>query len=245
MEAAHPQRSAGDGEPTDIPPESAAGPASGEPFDVLAGNPFPPVVTVPGQDGQPVQVRLERLDEVVYAPDLDSLPLDPHIRQYVTQFCAAWSQSWLTVPGKVRRGFPEPPRTAQIVLGEAQIHAMLGLADDERVRAVVVDPLTTQVRFVVESPRLAPKYDWGVEPPVVQLPLAAAYEGRQEQGENVDELTVARRQLAALEFRSATAQREYTEAIGDARRRVDELTARQAGRRARAREVLDRGVRLA
>lgn len=232
MKAAHPQRSAGDGEPMDSTAESAAASqAPGAPFDVLASNPFPPAVTVPGRDG-PVEVRLERLDGVVYAPDLLSLPLDPHIRQYVTQFCAVWSQSVLTVPGKVRYGFPEPPRTAQIVLGEAQMHAMLGLADDESLVGVVVDPLTTQVRFVVQSPRLAPKPEWGVEPPIVQLPLAASYEGRREPGEDVDELTVRQRQLAALEARLGTFRRETEAAIAEARRRVDELLAGEAAQQA-------------
>ncbi len=175
-EAAHPQRD-------DAEPASASGepPPAGEtpttPSDgPLAKNPFPPAMTVPGVDGTPVTVQLAVLDGVVYAPGLDDLPLAPQIRQYVTQYCAAWSSSVLTT-GKLTEAPPAPPRRGQLVFDQGQLHAMLGLAGDESLVAVVVDPLTTAVRFVIDSPRLPRKPAWNCEPPRIGLPVAAWYEG--------------------------------------------------------------------
>jgi hypothetical protein len=165
-EAAHPQ-----------PAETPAPDAGAEPVDAVGKNPFPTSMSVPGLAGQTVDVDLATLDGVVYAPHLDDLPLAPHIRQYVTQYCAAWSQSVLTV-GKLESGSmaAAPPRRAQVVFGERQLHAMLGLAADETLVAVVVDSMSTAVRFVVESPRLPRKPYWDVEPLAVTLPIAAHYE---------------------------------------------------------------------
>lgn len=178
--AAHPQQDektdgagqswlAGPGQPDDqrltLAPDAA----------VMTMNPFPSSMSVPGEDGTPVEVELAVLDGVVFAPTVDSLPLAPHVRQYVAQYCAAWSSSVVTT-GKLAQHWPAPPRRAQIVFRESQMRAMLGLADDEHLVAVVVDPLSTTVRFVVDSPRLPPKPYWDVEPLVITLPVAAHYE---------------------------------------------------------------------
>lgn len=164
-EAAHPQRD-------DAAPADAQGPDQ----LVEVKNPFPSAMTVPGVDGQDVVVELSSVDGVVYAPRLDDLVLAPQVRQYVTQYCAAWSSSVLTT-GKLQNASVSPPRRAQVVFHEAELHAMLGLAADESLIAVVVDPVTSTVRFVVESPRLPRKQEWNVEPPYIRLPVAAFYEG--------------------------------------------------------------------
>ncbi len=165
-EAAHPQH--------DEPGPAPAGPEPAPPDGALA-NPFPEQMTVPGADGRPVTVALAVLDGVVYAPGLDDLPLPPPVRQYVTQYCAAWSSSVLTT-GKLATA-QEMPRRAQLVFRESQLHAMLGLAADERIARVVVDDLTSTVRFVVESPRLPAQPAWDGGPPIIGLPIAAWYEG--------------------------------------------------------------------
>lgn len=162
-EAAHPQHD-----------EADTG-AAGDDM-VVVKNPFPPTMTVPGLDGEDVTVELVAVDGVVYAPRLDDLPIAPHVRQYVTQYCAAWSSSVLTL-GKLESTWPEPPRRAQVVFEESQLRAMLGLATDEVLIAVVADPVLNVVRFVVESPRLPRKHAWNVEPICVRLPIAAYYEG--------------------------------------------------------------------
>jgi hypothetical protein len=143
-----------------------------------ARNPFPSTMTVPGPDGEDAVVELAVVDGVVYAPMLDQLPLTPAVRQYVTQYCAAWSASVLT-SGKLDAQWPAPPRRAQLVFQESQLHAMLGLAPDERLVRTVVEELTGAVHFVVESPRLpVPEHRDG-QPPYITLPVAAWYEGRQ------------------------------------------------------------------
>lgn len=163
-EAAHPQPEA---------PE----PAPAEPTSVGPKNPFPSSITVPGQNGEDVEVELATVEGVVYAPLLDQLPLAPHIRQYVTQYCAAWSGSQLTT-GKIESGTmaATPPRRAEIFFGESQLHAMLGLAADETLVTVDADPVNCQVRFVVDSPRLPRKPWWDVPPLRITLPIAAHYE---------------------------------------------------------------------
>lgn len=166
-DAAHPQ-----------PTEPASEQASTEPPDVAAKNPFPTSMTVPDAGGQDLTVDLAVVDGVVYAPELDDLPLEPHVRHYVNQFCAAWSQTVLTGAKLAAAAWPAPPRRAQIVFGEDQIRAMLGLAPDESVVATVVNPLDGVLRFVVESPRLPPKPFWNVEPLQITLPIAAHYEAR-------------------------------------------------------------------
>jgi hypothetical protein len=184
--AAHPQQDekkaggepswlAGPGLPDDQRIKLAA---DAVPVDLLEENPFPPSMTVPGLNGKPVTVDLDVLDGVLYAPGLDDLELAPHVRQYVTQFCAVWSQSILTV-GKLADSWPAPPRRAQILFGESQLHAMLGLAPDERLTQVIVDQATNAIRFFVESPRLPMMMSWNMEPPYAGLPLAAHYEVRQ------------------------------------------------------------------
>lgn len=160
-EAAHPQRT-----DADMPQLED---------DVVVKNPFPSAMTVPGLDGDDVVVELVALEGVVYAPRLEDLPLAPHVRQYVTQYCAAWSASVLTA-GKLEASWPAPPRRAQLVFRESQLRAMLGLAADESLITVVSDPVANVVRFVVESPRLPSKERWDCEPPYVPLPIAAYYE---------------------------------------------------------------------
>lgn len=164
-QAAHPQRD-------DEPADTAAG---SEPGGAVVKNPFPSAMTVPGEDGQDLVVELSVVDGVVYAPGLDDLPIGPFLRYYVTQYCAAWSLSVLTV-GKIEAGSPEPPRRVQVVFSESQLHAMLGLAGDERLVRTVVDQLTGAVHFVVESPRLPPQPFRDMEPLNVNLPIAALYE---------------------------------------------------------------------
>jgi len=141
-----------------------------------AKNPFPSSMTVPGLDGQDVAVELAVVDGVVYAPRLDDLPVSAQVRQYVTQFCAAWSSSVLTT-GKLEAQGPPPPRRGQLAFTESQLHAMLGLAADERLVRTVVDELAGTVRFVVESPRLPQQPHWNGGPPLIGLPVAAWYEG--------------------------------------------------------------------
>lgn len=177
-EAAHPQRDAGepdkaaDEKPEPVLTEEQWAAAIDEPK-----NPFPSKMTVPGLDGQDVEIELGVVDGVVYAPMLDHLPLSPQVRQYVTQYCAAWSSSVLTT-GKidVQWAAPTPPRRAQINLTESQLNALLGLAPDERLLRTDVDGVTGAIRFIVESPRLPmmPYYDGG--PPPISLPIAAFYE---------------------------------------------------------------------
>lgn len=237
MKAAHTQRAAGvsDGPKDPLAEEPAAGdvestyPLAEEPAgfedrraaaeELLKENAFPTLMMVPGRDGTPVEVKLSVLDGVVYAAALDSLPLDPRVRQYVLQFCAAWSQSWLTT-GKIQASWPllDPPRRAQLVFTESQLHAMLGLGGDEAIAAVVVDPLSSTVRFVVDSPRLAPK-QWNTEPPVIGLPVSAWYEGRQGDGDSRG-AAGALRQLQALRARALSSALEWSAAIENAQRRV-------------------------
>lgn len=219
MKAAHPQRTPA----RDPRPEQVDEPAAGG--DLTASNPLPTHMMAMGTDGTPVRVELAMLEGVMFAPYLDKLPVSPEVRQYVTQFCAMWSGSVLTT-GKVRTQYPAPPRRGQLLFHESQLHAMLGLADDESLVAVVVDPLTSSVRFVVESPRLGPK-EWNSEPPMIGLPISAWYEGRTGDGDSGG-VDAAQRQLDALVARSETSQREWAEAIGAARRRVDALRGEAA-----------------
>jgi hypothetical protein len=76
-----------------------------------------------------------------------------------------------------------PPRRAEITIDEVEAKAMLGLAADESLRAVLHDPRTGRLSFVVESPRLPPlgahgglKPSWDVPPRLVKLPLSDHYE---------------------------------------------------------------------
>lgn len=163
-DAAHPQ------------PDVATDPG-GEPDRLLAANPFPSQVRVPGLDGEPVVVDLSVVDGVVYAPGLDDYPLTAPMRQYVTQFCATWSQSVLTT-ARVEQQAQERPRRGQLIFEEMQFHAMLGLAADERLLRIDVEQVTGRVRFVVESPRLPQQPYWNGGPPIVTLPIAAYYEDR-------------------------------------------------------------------
>jgi hypothetical protein len=170
--AAHPQQDAD--EPAGVAePAEVAGPDAGT--SAPPKNPFPPTMTVPGFAGADVLVDLAVIEGVVYAPLLDELPVAPQVRQYVTQYCAAWSSSVLTA-GKLEQAWPLPPRRVQVVFSESQLHAMLGLAGDERLHGVVVDHLPGSVRFVVESPRLPPLPAWNVSPPLAGLPVSAWYE---------------------------------------------------------------------
>ena len=92
--AAHPQRDAGepdtaaDEKPEPVIPEAQWDAARDEPL-----NPFPSKMTVVGLDGGPAEVELRVIDGVVFAPLLDHLPLSPQVRQYVTQYCAAWPRT--------------------------------------------------------------------------------------------------------------------------------------------------------
>lgn len=165
--AAHPQQ--------EEEPEAAA---VAEPAaEGLAGkNPFPTQMVVPGSDGEEVTVELAVAAGTVYAPMLDQLPLDPYARQYVTDYCAAWSSSVLTTGQMVARWPASTPRRAQLIFREPALHAMLGLAGDERLLRVAVDEVKGEVRFVVESPRLPPMPYWDGGPPIVTLPIAAHYD---------------------------------------------------------------------
>jgi hypothetical protein len=147
-----------------------------EPDSQVTKNPFPATMTVPGVDGQPVTLELAVVDGVVYAPRLDDARLDPQIRQYVTNYCAAWSGSMVTA-GQLEQQWPvTPPRHAQIAFRESSLYAMLGLKHDERLLRIDVDNVKNELRFVVESPRLAPMPYWDGGPPHVSLPIAAYYE---------------------------------------------------------------------
>lgn len=166
-DAAHPQ-----------PAEPDTGPAPDvEPVALATKNPFPATMTVPGLDGEDVVVELATVEGVVYAPLLDELPLAPNIRQYVTQYCAAWSGSQLTT-GKLETGAmaAAPPRRAEVRFGESQLYAMLGLAADETLVTVAVDAVTCEVRFIIDSPRLPRKPWWDAPPLRITLPVAAHYE---------------------------------------------------------------------
>ncbi len=156
-DAAHPQLTE---------PESAPAPVK---------NPFPERMHVPGLDGETVTIELAVVDGVVYAPGLDQAAVSPPVRQYVTQYCAAWSSSVVTAE-KLEASWPEPPRRARVVFGESQLHVMLGLAPDERLLRVIVNPEDERVEFVVESPRLPRQVAWDTQPPFVTLPIAAFYE---------------------------------------------------------------------
>lgn len=145
------------------------------PDEAAAKNPFPPSMTVPHIDGGFITIELAVVDGVVYAPRLDEAPINVGVRQYVLQYCAAWSSSVL-VGGKLEQSWPAPPRRAQIIVPESQLHAMLGLAADERLLRVAYDDVSGGVRFVVESPRLPRQPYWDGGPPVISLPVAAAYE---------------------------------------------------------------------
>lgn len=198
--------------------------------EIVKSNPFPPAMTVPGRDGEPVTVELDAIDGVVFAPALDSLDLDPHIRQYVTQYCAAWSSSVLTT-GKLQASYPfmDPPRRGQLIFTETQLHAMLGLGSDESLVSIIVDPVQMLLRFVVDSPRLAPK-QWSCEPPIIGLPISAWYEGRQGAGDSRG-AAAAQRQLDILRARQAASAQEWAHAVEEAQRR---LTAAQQDRQARS-----------
>lgn len=161
--AAHPQQDEHD-------------PVEPEPEGPAAKNPFPTQVVVPGLGDFTVAVELAVVDGVVYAPHLDDAPIDPQMRQYVTQYCAAWSSSVLTA-GKMESQWPAtPPRRAQVVLRESTLHALLGLAADERLLRIDVNQVKGEVRLVVESPRLPPMPFWDGGPPIITLPVAAHYE---------------------------------------------------------------------
>lgn len=156
--AAHPQQ------------EDVAGPVK-----AMAKNPFPTQMTVPGPDGKDVGIDLAVVAGTLYAPNLDNYELDPDIRQYVTAYCASWSGSVMTAE-KIQRQVQERPRRVQVVMEESQLHAMLGLAADERLLRVVADQLTGSLRFIVESPRLPQQPYWNGDPPYARLPIAACYE---------------------------------------------------------------------
>jgi hypothetical protein len=164
VDAAHPQ-------PVEDEPAADAG--------ELVKNPFPASMTVPGPDGKPATVELAVVDGIVYAPMLDHLELTPPVKQYVAQYCAVWSSSVVTDAKLQAQWSATPPRRAQIPFREAQLHAMLGLADDERLVRIDVDQLKGEVRFVVESPRLPPMPYWDGGPPIISVPVAAWYEDRQ------------------------------------------------------------------
>lgn len=158
--AAHPQREQ----------EPAA------PENVLAKNPFPSQMTVPGVDGDTtVVVDLAVVDGTVYAPMLEQLPVSAAVRQYVTEFCAAWSMSNVTT-ARLTPSPAERPRRAQVVFDESSFHMMLGLAPDEKLVRIDVDQVSGRVRFIVESPRLPQQPYWNGGPPIVTLPIAAHYE---------------------------------------------------------------------
>jgi hypothetical protein len=147
-----------------------------EPEGLAAKNPFPTHVVVPGVDGADVTVELAVVNGDVYAPLLDDAPIDPQMRQYVINYCAAWTSSVVTT-GRLAALWPaSAPRRAQIVLRETALHTMLGLAGDERLLRIDVDQLKGEVRFVVESPRLPPMPFWDGGPPIITLPVAAHYE---------------------------------------------------------------------
>lgn len=143
--------------------------------DVAGKNPFPTQMTVPGLDGEPVTVDLASVEDLLYAPGLDTLPIAPHVRHYVTQYCAAWSASVLSTE-KLNSSWPAPPRRALVPFGEDQIHAMLGLAADESVVGAVYDQITGTLTFVVDSPRLPAKPMWNTPPLAISLPVSASYE---------------------------------------------------------------------
>lgn len=145
------------------------------PEGLMAKNPFPTQVVVPGLDGQDVTVELAVVDGVVYAPRLEDAPIDAQMAQYVTNFCAAWSSSVLTT-GRIAQWPAQPPRQAQIVFRQSTLHALLGLAGDERLVRLDVDHLKCELRAVVESPRLPAMPYWDGGPPLVTLPVAAYYE---------------------------------------------------------------------
>lgn len=163
--AAHPQHE--DEPATDVAEQSAG---------LLAKNPFPSQMTVPGLDGTPVVVELAVIGGVVYAPNLAEYPISPRMKQYVTNFCSAWTSTSLTT-GQIEQSEQQRPRRAEVIFDETQLHAMLGLANDERLLRVVVDQLTGRIRFIVESPRLPQQPYWNGEPPPITLPIAAWYEG--------------------------------------------------------------------
>lgn len=167
-EAAHPQHDDA------VPAGKAAGTA--------VKNPFPVTMTVPDVNGDDLAVDLAVVGGVVHAPGLDDLPVSPEVRQYVINYCAAWSSSVLTAEqSEVAWRPPESPRRAAITIQESQLHAMFGLAADERVLRVVPDPYSGTVHFVVESPRLPPLPPlWIGLPPTINLPVAAWYEGREQ-----------------------------------------------------------------
>ena len=165
-EAAHPQRDDA-GRAGVVEPE--------QPVSAGVKNPFPSTMTVPDVSGEAITVELVVLEGVLYAPLIDELPITPPVRQYITQYCAAWSTSVLTV-GKLDDSWPEPPRRAQIVFHESQLHTMLGLAADERLVRAVVGELAGTVQFVVESPRLPAMPTWNAVPLTIGLPVAAWYE---------------------------------------------------------------------
>lgn len=188
-------------------------------------NPIPEWVVVPALDGEEVRIRLSVVDGVVYAPNLDGYNISAQTRQYVSQFCALWSHSEV-LNGPPASGYAQkPPRRAVIRFGEAQLRAMLALAPDEVLRAVVVEPVTLQVEFVVESPRLPRLESWDVPPSHAGLPLAAWYDGRQPGYGHTDELSDAATQLAMVRANAAEAVSEWQQAIDAAEKRLARLRA--------------------
>jgi hypothetical protein len=157
MDAAHPQ-----------PDEPATQPAATK-------NPLPTSMTVPGLDNTEVRLELAVVDGTLYAPGLDAYALSPKVRQYVTQYCAAWSASVVTAADIDGRWVP-PPRRAQVRFSESQLHGMLGLAADERLVRTIVEETTGAVSFLVESPRLPQPEFRDVPPLFIGLPVAAYYE---------------------------------------------------------------------
>lgn len=205
--AAHPQQ--------DDPPAAAADP-------VTVKNPFPTSMTVPGPDGRQVTVDLAVLDGNVFAPALDELGLEPHVRQYVIQYCGMWSGTVVT-SGDLAQRWPTPPRRGQLSFTASQLHAMLALAADETLHSIVVDPLTGGLIFVVDSPRLAPMTSWDIAPPPIGLPISAWYEGRQGDGDPGG-LAAAQRQLDALRVRAGVSAQEWANAIREAERKIAQAT---------------------
>src|ERR1044072_9987438 len=124
--AVHPPQDEQDKKPG-VEPEPASG-------SLAAKNPFPATMTVPGRDGTEVVLELAVVDGTVFAPRLDEYDLDPQIRQYVTNYCSAWSGSTVTT-GELERNWPAtPPRVGQIVFPESTLRLILGLKDRKSTR---------------------------------------------------------------------------------------------------------------
>jgi hypothetical protein len=170
--AAHPQQD-------DETPPPVVDPVP-EPGGLAGKNPFPERMVVPGRDGAEVELELAVVDGVVYAPRLDEYDFDPQIRQYVTNYCAAWSGSTVATGQLEQKTWPATmARRGQVVFRASMLHAMLGLKADEQLLGVDVDHLKNEVRFIVESPRLPGMPYWDGSPPLIGLPIAAYYEAVQ------------------------------------------------------------------